>query len=86
MKFSQKKFEIFFFAWNVLKHKVKPKNSRNSTFFQKLKFSPLFLKNTCKIFKSKMFTLVCCNFFKSQGGGFNLCPWKSAFFRLMAES
>ena len=26
------------------------------------------MKNTCKIFKSKMFTLVCCNFSKSQGG------------------
>ena len=28
------------------------------------------MKNTCKIFKSKMFTLVCCNFSKSQGGKF----------------
>ena len=63
---SLKNFEIFF-AWNVLKHKVKPKNSRNSTFFKKLKFPPYFWKNTCKIFKSKMFTLVCCNFSKSQG-------------------
>ena len=51
---SQKNFEKFFFAWNVLKHKVKPKNSSNSTFFSKTKISPLFLKNTCKIFKSKM--------------------------------
>ena len=49
---SQENFENFFFAWNVLKHKVKPKNSRNSTFFSKTKISPLFLKNTCKIFKS----------------------------------
>ena len=51
---SLKNFEKNFFAWNVLKHKVKPKNSRNSTFFSKKpKISPLFLKNTCKIFKSK---------------------------------
>ena len=50
---SQKIFEKNFFAWNVLKHKVKPKNSRNSTFFQKLKFSPLFLKNTCKFSSPK---------------------------------
>ena len=28
------------FAWNVPKHKVKPKNSRNSTFFSKIKISP----------------------------------------------
>ena len=54
---SLKNFEKFFFAGNVLKHKVKPKNSRNSTFFKKLKFSPLFLKNTCKIFKSKAFSM-----------------------------
>ena len=26
------------------------------------------MKNTCKIFRSKMFSLVCCNFSKSQGG------------------
>ena len=31
---SLKNFEKKFFAWNVLKHKVKPKNSRNSTFFK----------------------------------------------------
>ena len=43
---SLKNFEKFFFAGNVLKHKVKPKNSRNSN----------------------LFTLVCCNFSKSQGG------------------
>ena len=59
---SLKKFEKKFFAWNVLKHKVKPKNARKSTLFTELKISPLFLKNTCKIFKSKMFALVCCNF------------------------
>ena len=37
-----------FFAWNVLKHKVKPKNSRNSTFFKKLKFPPYFWKTLVK--------------------------------------
>jgi len=39
---SLKNFEKFFFAGNVLKHKVKPKNSRNSTFLKKLKFPPYF--------------------------------------------
>ena len=48
-----KKFQKIFFAWNILKHKVKPRNSRNSTFFSKLKFPPCFAKNTCKIFKPK---------------------------------
>ena len=31
----EKKFQNFCFAWNVLKHKVKPKNSRHSNFFSK---------------------------------------------------
>ena len=39
----------FFFAWNVLKHKVKPKNSRNSTFFKKTKIPPYFEKTLVKI-------------------------------------
>ena len=62
-----KKFWNFFLAWNVLKRKEKPKNSRNSTFFSKIKFPPV-LENTCKIFKSKIFTLVCCYF---DGRGFH---------------
>ncbi len=61
---SQKIFEKNFFAWNVLKHKVKPKNSRKSTFFQKLKFPPYFWKTLVKFSSPK----VCCNFSKSQGG------------------
>ena len=50
---SQKIFEKKFFAWNVLKHKVKPKNSRNSTFFQKLKFPPYFWKTLVKFSSPK---------------------------------
>ena len=50
---SQKNFEKFFFAWNVLKHKVKPKNSRNSTFFKKLKFPPYFWKTLVKFSSPK---------------------------------
>ena len=50
---SQKNFEKKFFAWNVLKHKVKPKNSRNSTFFQKLKCPPYFWKTLVKISSPK---------------------------------
>ena len=50
---SLKNFEKFFFAGNVLKHKVKPKNSRNSTFFQKLKFPPYFWKTLVKISSPK---------------------------------
>ena len=50
---SQKNFEKIFFAWNVLKHKVKPKNSRNSTFFQKLKFPPYFWKTLVKFSSPK---------------------------------
>ena len=42
-----------FFAWNVLKHKVKPKNSRNSTFFKKLKFPPYFWKTLVKFSSPK---------------------------------
>ena len=42
-----------FFAWNVLKHKVKPKNSRNSTIFQKLKFPPYFWKTLVKFSSPK---------------------------------
>ena len=42
---SGEKFFWIFLAWNVLKRKVKPKNSRNSTFFFKTKISPLFLKH-----------------------------------------
>ena len=42
-----------FFAWNVLKHKVKPKNSRNSAFFKKLKFPPYFWKTLVKISSPK---------------------------------
>ena len=41
------------FAWNVLKHKVKPKNSRNSTFFKKLKFPPYFWKTLVKFSSPK---------------------------------
>ena len=37
------------------------------------------LKNTCKIFKSKMFTLVYYNFSKSQGGKIQKKKIKSAF-------
>ena len=44
-----------FFAWNPLKHKVKPKNSRNSTFFKKLKFPPYFWKTLIKISIPKLF-------------------------------
>ena len=64
MKFFYQSENVWkiFFAWNVLKHKVKPKNSRNSTFFKKLKFPPHFWKTLVKF------------------------PWKSADFRLMAES
>ena len=109
---SQKNFEKFFFAWNVLKHKVKPKNSRNSTFFKELKFPPYFWKTLVKFSSPKCslwyaviflspregkfkqnnnqlpppFLKNTCKIFKSQGGSFNLFPWKSAFFRLMAES
>ena len=50
---SQKNFENFFFAWNVLKHKVKPKNSRNSTFFKKLKFPPYCWKTLVKFSSPK---------------------------------
>ena len=50
---SQKIFEKKFFAWNVLKHKVKPKNSRKSTFFQKLKFPPYFWKTLVKFSSPK---------------------------------
>ena len=42
---SLKNFEKFFFAGNVLKHKVIPKNSRKSTFFSKLNFPPKFEKH-----------------------------------------
>ena len=53
------------------KNKVKPKNSRNSTFFEKLKFPPYFCKTLSifKISKSKMFTLVCHNFSRESQGG-----------------
>ena len=64
---SLKKFWKFFFAWNLLKHKVKPKNSRNSTFFKNKDFPPIFEKH---IFKSKIFTLVCCNFVSPREGKF----------------
>ena len=50
---SLKNFEKNFFAWNVLKHKVKPKNSRNSTFFKNLKFPPYFWKTLVKISSPK---------------------------------
>jgi len=52
-KCFSEKFWNFFFAWNVLKHKVKPKNSRNSTFFQKLKFPPYFWKTLVKFSSPK---------------------------------
>ena len=55
----------FFFAWNVLKRKVKPKNSRNSTFFSKLKFPPCFWK-TLVIFSCCLVYAI--NFSKSQRG------------------
>ena len=50
---SLKNFEKILFAWNVLKHKVKPKNSRNSTFFKKLKFPPYFWKTLVKFSSPK---------------------------------
>ena len=50
---SLKNFEKKFFAWNVLKHKVKPKNSRNSTFLKKLKFPPYFWKTLVKFSSPK---------------------------------
>ena len=50
---SLKNFEKIFFAGNVLKHKVKPKNSRNSTFFKKLKFPPYFWKTLVKFSSPK---------------------------------
>ena len=58
---SERKIEKkIFFAWNVLKRKVKARNSRNSTFFlKKLKFSPLILKNTLKIFMSQGLDKAC---------------------------
>ena len=52
---SQENFEKIFFAWNVLKHKVKPKNSRNSTFFKKLKFPRYFWKTLVKFSSPKLF-------------------------------
>ena len=74
---SQKNFEKFFFAWNVLKHKVKPKNSRNSTFFKELKFPPYFWKTLVK-FSSPKCSLRYAVIFpqgKSQGGGFWCHMW-----------
>ena len=43
------------------------------------------MKNTCKIFKSKMFTLVCCNFSKSQGGKIQTLLELSYYSRLKKE-
>ena len=64
---SQKNFEKHFFAWNVLKHKVKPKNSRNSTFFSKLKFPPVFEKHL-ENFQDQKPMVYAINFSKSQRG------------------
>jgi len=44
-----KKILKFFFARNVLKRKEKPKNSRNSTFFSKLSFPPIFEKTWLRL-------------------------------------
>ena len=65
---SLKNFEKFFFAGNVLKHKVKPKNSRNSTFFfSKLKFPPVFEKHLKNVQDQKPMVYA-INFSKSQRG------------------
>ena len=65
----KKKFKIFFFAWNVLKHKVKTKNSRNSTFFSKFQFPPVFEKHL-EIFRTKNLSrlVYAINFYESQRG------------------
>ena len=56
-----------FFAWNVLKRKVKPKNSRNSTFFSKLKFPPVFEKHL-ENFQDQKPMVYAINFSKSKRG------------------
>ena len=62
-----KNFFEFFFAWNVLNHKEIPKNSRNSTFFSKLKFPPVFEKHL-KNFQDQKPMVYAINFSKSQRG------------------
>ena len=60
---SQKKIWKIFFCLECPETWSKTKKLKKFNTFSKTKISPLFLKNTCKNFKSKMLE----------------CPWKSAF-------